>query len=226
MDNKEELEEEEEKMDIKEAEADEVKEKTKQEIITIEEAERIIEEDEAKRIKNFNLGVGAISLIAATIVGGVVLSITNSINHPKPKNSFTYKIDREGKIQVSGRVKYSEVNSNWKLLEKELNNGESKLYIVDWYFAKDGGGYINIHTDKSIADSGTKYIENSGEFSVVYDDPTVLNVEDLGPYLLRYDMVYDNYTIEDMDRLLGLIEADYEYSTLEDENKVMMKIDE
>ena len=207
MENKEELEKE--------------KGKQKQEIITMEEAERLVEEDEEKNIKNLKVGAAIIGFTAVTLVGGVGMLI--AYNQKAPKSHFTYKVDREGKIQVSGRVKYSEVNSNWKLLEKKLNNGESKLYIVDWYFAKEGGGYINVHTDKHIADHGAcEYVLVDDK----YTDETVLNVENLGPYLLSYDMVYDSYTIEDIDRLLGLIEADYVYSTSEDENKVMMKINE
>lgn len=212
MDNKEELEE--EKMNIKEAKADEVKETNKQEIITIEEAERIVAEDDVKRIKNLQVGAAIISVAAVTLVGSVGMLIAHNIN--APKKHFTYKTDSEGKIQISGRVKYSEVKEHWKLLEKEGRNKKTKLYIVDETFF---GYLINISTDKEIAVST---VQNSGRYS----DPTVVNLENLEPYLFDYDMVYDSYTIEDIDRLLGLIEVDYEYSTLEDENKVMMKINE
>lgn len=225
MENKEELEK--DKMSLEEEmnkEREEPKlgsEDQKQEIITMEEAERLEEEDTERQIKNIQLGVATISIIAVTVASGIGMLVAHYAS--APKNRFSYKVDREGKIQVSGRVKYSEVNNNWKLLEKKLNSGESKLYIVDWYFAKDGGGYINVRTDKHIADHGAcEYIPVDSTCI----DETVLNVENLGPYLLNYDMVYDSYTIEDMDRLLGLIEADYEYSTLEEDNKVMMKTTE
>ena len=208
-------------MENKEEEFKQESEDQKQDIITMEEAERLVEGDTENYIKNIQLGAAVIGTIAFAITGGLSMLIAHHVG--TPKTHFTYKIDKEGKIQVSGRVKYSEVKNNWKLLEKELNNGESKLYIVDWYFAKEGGGYINVHTDKHIADHGAcEDVLVDDE----YIDETVLNVENLGPYLLSYDMVYDSYTIEDIDRLLGLIEADYVYSTSEDENKVMMKINE
>lgn len=188
-----------------------------QEIITKEEAERLMEEDEDKneeiRVRNLRIGAGAISFLAVLLASGIGFTIYK--HHNSPKKSFHYKVTHDGKIQVSGRVKFKEVKENWYLLEKELNNGNPRLYIVDQSF---GGNLTNIHTDKIIGNSVIHYGE--------YMDETILNMAHLEPYLITYDMVYDSYTLEDMDRLLGLIEENYEYTIPDESEKVMMKTPE
>ena len=180
---------------------------TKQEIITQEEAEKMIEEDAYIRARNVRVGLRAIAILSTLIICGTGIIVVKNIN--RPKKSFRYKVDHDGKIQVSGRVKYGEVRDNWRLIEKELNNGESRLYIIDSNFWR---GYVNVYTDMPIA---------SG-----YNDSTVLNDKRLEPYLITYDMVYNSYTIEDIDWLLELIETDYEYVIPDESNKVMMKTNE
>lgn len=188
-----------------------------QEIITKEEADRLMEEDkEAEdeiRARNLRIGAGAISFLAVLLASGIGFTIYK--HHNSPKKSFHYKVTHDGKIQVSGRVKFKEVKENWYLFEKELNNGEPRLYIVDQRFF---GDLIDIHTDQIIGNSVIHYGE--------YVDETILNMEHLEPYLITYDMVYDSYTIEDMDRLLGLIEENYEYTIPDESEKVMMKTPE
>lgn len=188
-----------------------------QEVITKEEADRLMEEDkEAEdeiRARNLRVGAGVISLVTVLLAGGI--GITMYKHHNSPKKSFHYKVTHDGKIQVSGRVKFKEVKENWYLFEKELNNGEPRLYIVDESF---GGNLTNIHTNQIIGYS------NRDRYG--FADETLLNIEHLEPYLITYDMVYDSYTIEDMDQLLGLIEANYEYTIPDESEKVMMKTPE
>jgi len=196
----------------------------KNEIIPVEEAnQELTDEDMDYRYRNLITGIGVISLGATLVVGGIGFTVVKNYN--RPKNSFHYVTDHDGKIHASGRVKYKEVMNHWYLLEKQLNNGKSKLFIVDGkskLFIVDrdfSREFVDIETNKPVA-SCTVDLNSSSTMD--YIDPTILNVEKLGPYLLSYDMVYDSYTCQDIEKLLGLIAADYEYS-YETDSKDLMK---
>ncbi|MDE5587303.1 MAG: hypothetical protein K2I72_02910 [Bacilli bacterium] len=193
----------------------------KQEIIITEE-QKIIIEDKDKKSKekkgSIKLGFIGCALMPLLIGGSLVVSWVRDPD--RPKKSFVYEATDDGKIEATGRVKYDEVKNNWFLLEKQLKNGESKLYIVD-KSSITNHVFVNIHTDKKIASAEISYLSDR-----YYSDQTILNAERLEPYLITYDMVYDSYTIDDMDWLLELIEADYEYSIPDESNKVMMQTNE
>ena len=179
--------------------------------------EVITPSEEKKPKRKYNIREIAGYAVIPLLLGGITM--VGWVTDPnRPKKFFTYKATDDGKIEVTGRVKYNEVKKNWYLLEKQLNNGESRLYIVDCQIRDE---FVNIHTDKKIA--STKI---SGWTTEYLSDATILNIKHLEPYLITYDMVYDSYTIEDMDWLLELIEADYEYVIPDESNKVMMKTNE
>lgn len=128
-------------------------------------------------------------------------------NLERAQKSFTYEVTEDGKIEATGRVKYDEVIT-WYVVEKELANGSNKLFIADLSFSNS---LYDVHNGKSIGGS---------------HDSSVLQAKMIAPYLVTYDMVYDSYTIEDVDQLLEFIEADFEYTIPKESDKIMIKTNE
>lgn len=160
--------------------------------------------NENKGIENLKVKgacFGAILLIGA---GGFALYKENE------SHEFKYVTAEDGTIERKGTISYEDICENWRLVEKKLVTGKSKLFIVDANLITSGAH--DVKTGKSVVTSLAK-IGGS------YNDTTILNVQELDEYLLAYDMVKGSYDSKDIDTLLSLIEADYEYQN----NKELIK---
>ena len=165
-------------------------------------------EDTPKEVKPKNVVIGVVGCALLPLLIGGDLLVSWIRDPDRPKASFVYDATEDGKIEATGRVKYSEV-SKWYLVEKELKNGSSKLFISDESITND---FFDVQNDKIIGKS--------------YSDNPILQKELLQPYLVTYDMVYDSYTIEDINQLFEFIEADWEYTIPKESDKIIMKINE
>ena len=176
-----------------------------------EKQEEVVSKEEKKpKVKNISIGIAG-SVLLPLLVGGS-LAISWARDPDRPKKSFVYEATDDGKIEAKGRVKYDEV-AGWYLVEKELTNGSSRLFIVDNKDTVFGSlGCYDIQTDKSLS------------FSL--SSNSVLKYANIAPYLITYDMVYDSYTSEDMNQLLELIAANWEYAIANESDKVMIKLNE
>lgn len=165
-------------------------------------------EDTPKEVKPKNVVIGVVGCALLPLLIGGDLLVSWIRDPDRPKKSFTYDATEDGKIEATGRVKYSEV-SNWSLVEKELTNGSSKLFI----------------SDESIMNNDLLDVQNDKTIGRSYDD-SILQRKSLQPYLITYDMVYDSYTIEDINQLFEFIEADWEYTIPKESDKIIMKTNE
>ena len=123
-------------------------------------------------------------------------------------NNFSYVIDAsEGEFVAEGKIAY-ELLKNYKLIELKLLNGENKLYIVSKQSVTEGV-YLNSTYGAYYKDIFTR--------EAVYDSRNenqhleLINEYELVDYLLTYDEVKGNYSIEDIERLYNKILEDYEF---------------
>ncbi len=148
-----------------------------------------------KNIKQALTISGVISVFTTLGIGSLCFTMRN--NDPNiPKRSFIYEATEDGNIDPLGKVPYNEVAS-WFLLEKELTNGSQELFIADNVFVS---GIIDVQNGKPIVSSSV--------------DESILNTEDLWPYLITYGMVKEYYTPDDINQLLSQIKEDYPHKEL------------
>ncbi len=156
------------------------------------------------RKNNGHKGIKNLKVTSACIGTVILIGVSvYSLYKEDQSHEFKYIITEDGSIEREGTVSYEDICRNWRLIEKKLINGKSKLFIVDKNMFDNCGH--DIQTGKTITNS-TDFKTNG-----VYYDSTVLNAQKLNEYLLAYDMVKGRYSSEDIDMLLSMIEADYEY---------------
>lgn len=158
----------------------------------------IVLNKESRKFKKLKIGGACFGTILLIGVGGFTLYKENQ------SHEFQYIITEDGSIEREGTISYEDICKNWYLIEKKLINGKVKLFIVDKNMF-DSHGH-DVKTGKTVANS---LVSLDG----AYRDSTILNVQELDEYLLAYDMVKGAYDSEDIDTLLSMIEADYEYQT-------------
>lgn len=163
------------------------------------------EKEQNKKIKHTKM-------ICATAVTGLAISLAaTGYFHLNENTKFTYVSDEDNNFKAEGKVKYSKVK-DWCLVEKELINGEHKLFICDGNYGIFNQSYKDIFNYSTICEG---YVKTSGKLA----DDTLIKKKKIEDYLLAYDMVKAYYTIDDMDKLLDMIEEDYEYT----DNKTLEK---
>ena len=148
------------------------------------------------KIKNLKVAGATLGTMLLLCITGVHLSKEHE------NYEFEYIVLEDGSIDREGTVSYEDICKHWRLIEKRLVTGENKLFIINkspWMF-----GANDIRTGKKITN-----IPNYN--SITQYDPTILNIKKLDQYLLAYDMIKGLYNSEDIDKLLSMIEADYEY---------------
>lgn len=156
------------------------------------------------KIKNLKIASACCGTILLIGIGGFTLYKEDQ------SHEFKYIITEDGSIEREGTISYEDICKNWYLIEKKLINGKAKLFIVDKNMLSPYGH--DVKTGKTVANS---LISIDG----AYRDSTILNVQELDGYLIAYDMIKGKYDSEDIDTLLSLIEADYEYQN----NKELIK---
>lgn len=159
---------------------------------------------EHKGIKNLKIKGACLGTVLLIGIGGFTLYKEDQ------SHEFKYVITEDGSIEREDTVSYEDICKNWYLIEKKLINGKAKLFIVDKNMLSSYGH--DVKTGKTVANS---LISIDG----AYRDSTILNVQELDGYLIAYDMIKGKYDSEDIDTLLSLIEADYEYQN----NKELIK---
>jgi len=160
------------------------------------------EKEEERREMSCRLKIVGVAILTAVALDAVIIGY----NQLSKNTKFTYVSDEDDNFKAEGKVKYNEVK-NWWLVEKELIDGKHKLFICD----VNGVGFFD-QSYKDIFNYNTiceGYVKKSGKLA----DDTLIEKKKLEDYLLAYDMVKAYYTIDDMDKLLDMIEEDYEYTT-------------
>jgi len=153
-----------------------------------------------KQIKNLNVEPIDYFFAVAVLVLGIYTFGFKDRNQDAPKDSFTYITNEDESIQAQGSVSYNEIFNHWYLVEKELTNGTTELFVLKWDF---WGNYYDVENGKQM-------------------DDTFLSREKFANYLVTYGMVKDYYDIDDINFVLEKIKEDHQ-SISQGSDKVLRK---
>ena len=130
------------------------------------------------------------SRLLSYIVGlGMTISLSGC-------GDFSYSTNSNGDIVVEGTIEYESLLNGYKIIEVELF-GKKDLYFAEKdYEHKETiiDIYVDVFTNKKICDE---------------DSTNIVSVHNLHDYLLAYEEVKDEYSIDDIERLFGKIKQDY-----------------
>ena len=130
------------------------------------------------------------SRLLSYIVGlGMTISLSGC-------GDFSYSTNSNGDIVVEGTIEYESLLNGYKIIEVELF-GKKDLYFAEKDYERRQtiiDIYVDVFTDKKICDE---------------DSTNIISVHNLHDYLLAYEEVKDEYSIDDIERLFGKIKQDY-----------------
>jgi hypothetical protein len=130
------------------------------------------------------------SRLLSYIVGlGMTISLSGC-------GDFSYSTNSNGDIVVEGTIEYESLLNGYKIIEVELV-GKKDLYFAKKDYERNKtivDIYVDVFTDKKICDE---------------DSTNIISVHNLHDYLLAYEEVKDEYSIDDIERIYNKIKEDY-----------------
>lgn len=165
-------------------------------------------------------------MLAGIMVGAITFSVAGCGCEAKPNYVETSK----GVYELSNSIDFSELK-DYQLVEMKVD-GKVDLYITEKntktlavYYAKKSAQLVTYHN-----------VLNNEIIYTVYDDPkkennvenknTLLKEENMFDYLIAYNEIQDSYTKEDIERILGKIKKDWNFTDQKENSKEKSKIKE
>ena len=161
------------------------------------------------RIKSIN------KRLMAGMLGGVMLTtpLTFTACSSSP---YEYVTDTDGSVKLNSDKKYSHNDvKDLRIInvKTKINENIYLVYVDSYFFTGIPMGYYDVFTGRAI-------IHNNLNGDVTTEGVELLSAESVEQYLISYDMLKENYSVEDLEFLLEKIKQDVYSDTF---NKELVK---
>ena len=170
-------------------------------------------------------------MLAGILVGAITFSVAGCGCEAKPNYVETSK----GVYELSNSIDFSELK-DYQLVEMKVDN-KVDLYVT-YQKQKNVGGvyyspdyitmYYNVLNNEiiyTIYDVNQEDDVNQEENSIKNEN-TLLKEENMFDYLIAYNEIQDSYTKEDIERILGKVKKDWNFTDQKENSKEKSKIKE